>query len=129
MRDYKFYIPIPVWNNKKGWEPLDFTKGRILSVWPEGVELDRLPKPPFLIGETIRFKWGGNTPEMEGRITEITLHGGTCDNIKEAMEERYYNPKKFQFTAYANGHARWVRIQKILTNFPEKVEWSKEGWD
>jgi len=126
----KFYIPIPMWDNKKGWQPIDFAKGHTLSEWPEGIELDRLPKPPFKVGEVIRFEWDKySTPYMQGPITEIQLAGGTCDNIKEAMEERYYDPKKLQFTANANGHSRWVRLEKITINYPEKEQWfKKKDW-
>jgi hypothetical protein len=114
--NYKGYIPVPVWNGYQ-WEPRNFggaTVGPDILPWPVGFDPSTLAPPPVQLRERVRFRFG--TKDMEGEITEIKLSGGGIASYEDEAREiqRRYAHDQIHLTIYANGHGRWVSINKLI---------------
>lgn len=108
------YIPIPEWDGTK-WVPKDHRHydgdfGYLTVDWPEGFDPLCIPLPRHQIGDWVNFEWSGG--ERFGQIRSIQLHGGQCDNVMEAIDERYID-REPDYDIYWNGHGRGVRQSLI----------------
>lgn len=104
-------IPIPRWD--KGWKPTDYLGNE--TNWPENFDPSTLPRPKYLPGDIIRFRWSNNTI-AEGVVHEVKLHGGRYYDYEGDVEEicrQRYKADNMCYTVYWRGHSRWIFNESI----------------
>lgn len=76
--------------------------------WLTNDMLASLPHPMYVLNQEITFKWS-HPPTLTGNIRRIQMH---------VEEHSYFSTLPLRttvyVTAYANGHARWFKADKII---------------
>ncbi len=126
MNDH--YLPVPVWNSRLGhWEPVDFRHGQHVTIWPEEIDVTRLPQPEYRDEDRVQFV-RDETCAREGVVRMVMLLGGAygpLDRVEELIEQWYCHPESMVYIVTARGHDHRIRPSAILGQFVSRHRWER----
>lgn len=95
------------WKNGK-WEPnWVWVTNEEFVRWVSKKQPEFFPTPTYHIGDIVQIKLP-NAPVREAKITDITLI------FDHKLERKLSEAEHITYTAYWNGHGRWVKLDNIV---------------